>query len=50
MTYVIIEIFLSNTMQLELPLPFLAKRQVFGDPHMVGLLGQKIDWAGVDNC
>lgn len=31
------------------PLHF-AVNQVFGDPHMVGLLGQKIDWAGVDNA
>lgn len=31
------------------PTPFPATRQIAGDPHMVGLLGQKIDWAGVDN-
>ena len=31
------------------PIPSPATRQITGDPHMVGLLGQKIDWAGVDN-
>ena len=30
--------------------PATAKRQIIGDPHMVGLLGQKIDWAGVDSA
>ena len=34
----------------QFPYCFDPQRQIFGDPHMIGLLGQKIDWAGVDNA